>query len=92
MNIKLLNTYEKKLKNAIDNDELIDVPNQKAENERYQNIATSYLAKNRRITIRINDQDLQEIRRKANEGGIAYQTLITTILHQVVHNKIAIKI
>jgi predicted DNA binding CopG/RHH family protein len=46
------------------------------------------LKKEKRITIRISDHDLADLRNKAAEIGIPYQTLVTAVLHQFAKGKI----
>ena len=43
------------------------------------------------ISIRINENDLNEIKRKANRVGMPYQTLINTILHRYISGDIVLK-
>lgn len=43
------------------------------------------------ISIRINEDDLDEIRKKADRAGLPYQTLIGTILHRYVSGDIVLK-
>lgn len=45
--------------------------------------AENYMRKNKRITIRIYDADLNRIKRLAMEEGLPYQTFITSVLHQL---------
>ena len=39
------------------------------------------------ITLRLNDSDLEQIKSIANNEGIPYQTLISSILHKYVNNR-----
>ena len=48
----------------------------------YQSIARNTMKKNRQINIRIPENDLSAIQRKAAREGIPYQTLIGSILHK----------
>jgi predicted DNA binding CopG/RHH family protein len=50
----------------------------------YQAIAENTLKKNRNINIRISENDLSALQRKAAREGIPYQTLIGSILHKYV--------
>lgn len=43
--------------------------------------------KNRSISLRINNFDLELIKERANENGIPYQTLINNIIHKYVTNQ-----
>ncbi len=44
--------------------------------------------KNRAISLRITNFDLEKIKEKANKDGIPYQTLINTILHKYITNQL----
>jgi predicted DNA binding CopG/RHH family protein len=44
--------------------------------------------KARNINIRINDQDLREIRERAEQEGLPYQTFIASILHKFISNQL----
>ena len=48
----------------------------------YQQIAENTLKKNRKINIRISENDLSALQRKAAREGIPYQTLIGSVLHK----------
>jgi predicted DNA binding CopG/RHH family protein len=52
------------------------------ENLRYRQMATSALAKNRRVNIRISAMDLEGMQARAAEEGLPYQTLIASVLHK----------
>lgn len=90
-----LDDYERNLIKAIENDEFIPVSNQEEEIKKAVASAKYTLAmmrKNKRITIRIPEKDLEHIQNKAIETGIPYQTLIASILHQFSKGKIRISI
>ncbi len=44
--------------------------------------ARRYMRKNARINIRLSATDLEMLKRRAAEEGLAYQTLIASILHK----------
>lgn len=48
----------------------------------YQTIARNTLKKNRKINIRISENDISALQRKAAREGIPYQTLIGSVLHK----------
>ncbi len=48
----------------------------------FQSIAKNTLKKNRKINIRISDNDLSALQRRAAREGIPYQTLIGSVLHK----------
>lgn len=55
-----------------------------------QVVATNTIAKNKTITIKLNQVDLLKIKAKAIKNGMPYQTMISTILHQFSTGKIQI--
>lgn len=44
--------------------------------------------KNRSISLRISNFDLEKLKEKANNEGIPYQTLINSILHKYITNQL----
>jgi len=50
----------------------------------YREIASNTLKKNKKINIRISDNDLSALQRRAAREGIPYQTLIGSVLHKYV--------
>ena len=50
----------------------------------YKTMAENTLKKNNKIGIRISENDITALKRKASREGIPYQTLIGSILHKYV--------
>ena len=48
----------------------------------FQEIASNTLKKNKKINIRISENDLSALQRRAAREGIPYQTLIGSVLHK----------
>src|SRR6056297_890073 len=44
--------------------------------------------KNKAISLRINNYDLEKIKEKAEKEGVPYQTLITNILHKYISDQL----
>ena len=42
----------------------------------------------RSITLRLNNQDLDLLKHKAKQEGLPYQTLISSIIHKYVSNRL----
>ena len=40
------------------------------------------------ITLRLNKQDLEQLKNRASEEGLPYQTLISSVLHKFVSNRL----
>ena len=77
-NVMELDEYEKEILSAYENGELIPTK----EKTDYQEIARNTLKKNRKINIRIAENDLSSLQRKAAREGIPCQTLIGSVLHK----------
>jgi predicted DNA binding CopG/RHH family protein len=50
----------------------------------FQAIARNTMRKNRKINIRISENDLAALQRRAAREGIPYQTLVGSVLHKYV--------
>ena len=87
---KPLDDYEKQLIKDLKNDEFVEVPNQEEERKRYVSYFKNMPKKEKRITIRVDHNDLESIQGKAIESGIPYQTLIAAILRKFARGKINI--
>lgn len=73
-----LDEYESEILEAFENGELKPV----RPSEDYREIARQTMKKNRKINIRISENDLSALKRKAAREGIPYQTLIGSVLHK----------
>jgi len=73
-----LDEYEEEILQAFENGKL---KSNKSEID-YRSIARNTMKKNKKINIRISENDLSAIQRLAVREGIPYQTLIGSILHK----------
>ena len=78
-----LSNEEKKIENNIDS--LISVSGKKR--ERIESILAK-AKKNKAISLRIAEYDLEKLKEKAASDGIPYQTLINTVLHKYITNQL----
>ena len=81
-NIKLDNLEKEIEKNA---EQFVKVPKKKQ--QRINKIISKANEKNR-VTLRLNNQTLELIKRKAQEEGLPYQTFISSILHKYANDKL----
>ncbi len=81
-NIKL-NKYETEIENNADKFKKIS----KSKKEKINNIIDKTNEKIS-VTLRLNIQDLEQIKNRASEEGLPYQTLISSILHKFVSNRL----
>ncbi len=70
------------IEKALDEDRVESVPDIEKERRRLQQIARNSLNKTRNINIRVSERDLFQLKAKAIEEGIPYQTLASSILHK----------
>lgn len=87
-----MDDYERQLIKDIENDEFVEVPNQKEEIKRYVSYAKNMLKKDKRVTLRIAKKDLEKIQEKAIKSGIPYQTLINSLIRQYANGRISISV
>jgi predicted DNA binding CopG/RHH family protein len=87
--IKYYDNEEKELIQSIENDEWItSEEDKKEETEEAIESANKTLRKDKRMNIRISERDLKNLKVKALEEGIPYQTLVSMILHKYVTGKL----
>ena len=83
---------ERDLINSLENGEWKEIE----ENEEYKLQAKKYaeatMKKDKRMNIRISERDLKNLKIKALEEGLPYQTLVSMILHKYVSGKLLEKV
>jgi len=74
----VLDDYENEILEAYESGKLKPIELQ----DDYQAMARNTMKKNRKINIRISENDLSVLRRRAAREGIPYQTLVGSVLHR----------
>lgn len=74
----VLDKYENEILDAFESGKLKPVRSKTD----FQAIARNTMRKNRKINIRITENDLTALQRRAAREGIPYQTLIGSVLHK----------
>ncbi|MDA3799481.1 MAG: hypothetical protein PF692_10420 [Kiritimatiellae bacterium] len=74
----ILDEYENEILEAFENGTLKPVESK----DDFQAMARNTMRKNRKINIRISENDLSALQRRAAREGIPYQTLIGSVLHK----------
>lgn len=87
----LVSRQEEEIAEAFDRDELVLHDPAPALLASFAEAAENTFRKDRRINIRLSDHDLAGIQRKAAEQGIAYQSLISGIIHQFVEGQLTMR-
>ncbi|MBI2119887.1 MAG: hypothetical protein HYT97_09740 [Elusimicrobia bacterium] len=78
-----LSKQESEIEKALVSGEYIKIDHQEFE-EIAQ--AISHRKKDSVLNIRVNSEDLKNIKQKANRLGVKYQTFVSELLHQVAHS------
>ena len=73
---------EKEMMESIERDELRPVKNIDQEKKKAIAAARNTLRKDKRINLRLTQKDYHQIKIKAIEEGLPYQTLISSIVHK----------
>lgn len=88
--IKPLDEEERKLIESVENGEWQPIPEK--EKNKYIKEAKMYaeasMKKDKRMNIRISERDLRNLKIKALEEGIPYQTLVSMVLHKYLSGKL----
>ncbi|MCP3929998.1 MAG: hypothetical protein GY705_12965 [Bacteroidetes bacterium] len=76
----VLDEYEKEILEAYEDETLRPSKSQ----DDYKTIARNTMKKNRKVNIRLSENVLSALQRRAAREGIPYQTLIGSVLHKYV--------
>jgi predicted DNA binding CopG/RHH family protein len=74
--------------NALEDNKLVRSINADEEIASAKKAAKEYLSKSKNITIRLSLGDVTAIKNRAQETGIPYQTIISSLVHQYATGKI----
>jgi predicted DNA binding CopG/RHH family protein len=85
-----LDEEERELIESIENGEWKDLPKREVKKELAlaRRAARNTLAKNARVNIRMNQNDLRGLKAKAAGEGLPYQTLLSCLVHKYVSGQI----
>jgi predicted DNA binding CopG/RHH family protein len=64
------------------------VPNFAKETRQYEMAARATLRKDKRVNIRMTERDLVRFQKKAAEEGLPCQTLISSVLHKYINERL----
>jgi len=73
---------------SIERGEWTPVPQRRREMARIESVARASQKKDRRVNIRISTSDVRALQARAIEEGLPYQTLIASVLHKFVGNRL----
>jgi len=89
-----LTKQEQKIEKALERGDYISAPKLKQTEKIFKEAVKNYqhLQKSKRITIRINQEDLIKVKARAQRNRIPYQTLLNALIHQYAKGQARIEI
>jgi len=87
----MFDAEEMAILNALENDTLVRSIDADEEIALARKAAKEYLSKSKNITIRLSLGDVTTIKNRAQETGIPYQTIISSLVHQYATGKIRLE-
>jgi predicted DNA binding CopG/RHH family protein len=86
---KPMDEEEKDLIRSTENDEWIEVGDIGKQKKQAREYAEATIRKDKRMNIRISERDLRNLKKRALEEGIPYQTMVSMILHKYLSGRYA---
>lgn len=84
----VLEKEEQLLEREIESGAWSEVDNLEKEKMKFQSIAQNTLNKSKKINIRLTDWDYRNMKIKAVQEGLPYQTLISSLIHKFLTGQI----
>ena len=89
--LQYVDAEERDLVESLERGEWESVDNLEEAKREAQQYAEATLRKDQRMNVRITERDLRNLKIRAAEEGIPYQTLVTMILHKYVTGRLVDK-
>ena len=86
--MKKIDAFEKEIIEAYESGVLRSTMPSKSELKALREAARATSIKDRRVNIRLSSPDLRDLRARALEEGVPYQTLIASVLHKFVAHRL----
>jgi len=89
-----LDNQEKRIEKALERGEFISVSNLDENKKMFEEAVKNYrkLTKTKRITIRVNNEDLIKIKARAKRNDVPYQTLLKALIRQFVEGRAVVQL
>ena len=86
-----LSKEESEVLASVERGEWTRIPDLGRESETYQDVAQATIRKDRRLSIRMTERDLLHFQKKAVAEGLPCQTLISSVLHKYINDRLVEK-
>lgn len=83
LNYVELDDYEQEIEDNFENLSSYSTEIEKEKTNRLQQAAKNHLEKEKRITLKIYNTDLERLKKLADKEGVTYQNYIINILHKI---------
>ena len=83
-----LTSEEKEILQSYEKGEWTSSKTLSADRKQLKGYAKAALRKDKRINIRISENDLIQLQRKAVQDGLPYQTLVASVLHKFIQGRL----
>ena len=82
----ILDNYEQQIEDALARNKFVSTSNLEDTKQLFQEAVRNYkeLQETKSITLRVKIEDLIKVKAKAKRNGVAYQTLISLLIHQYI--------
>ncbi len=89
-----LDSQEARIEKALERGEYVSAPNLAETKKLFKQAAKDYqeLNKTKRITIRVNNQDLMKVKARAKKNNIPYQTLLNALIRQFAEGRTLVRL
>ena len=89
-----LDDQEKRIEKALEKGEFVSASNLKETKNLFKEAAKNYLemAKTKRITIRVNNEDLIKVKARAKRNNVPYQTMLNALIRQFVEGRALVQL
>lgn len=89
-----LDNQERKIEKALEKGEFVRVSDVGKNKKMFEEAAKNYreLTKTKRITIRVNSEDLIKVKAKAKRSNVPYQTLLKALIRQFVQGRAVVRL
>ena len=88
-----LDDREKRIEKALERGEFVKVADSDKTKKMFKEAVENFkeLSKTKRITIRVNNEDLIKVKAKAKKNNVPYQTLLNALIRQFAEGKASVR-
>jgi len=85
---KPVDEEEKEIMDSIEKDEWVPAEKREGEIEKLERTARATFARSERMNVRISPRDLRNLKIRAMEEGVPYETLVASVIHKFLSGRL----